>query len=126
MSLFDLLAVSVNACDNEERVDDLMSFEETAGDISVDHACDVINEDVEAVFEDLGLRALLNGCIEETLDIGQRVLVHGVDSCQVGDHEVQDRATDGHCTVLVTRVVDFFFDNQGLGYTLVDLLRCLL
>jgi len=69
VDLLDLIDVAVNASDIQEREDDLVSLEQTARHVSVDHASDVIDQDLETLLHDLRLGALLDGGVEETLDV---------------------------------------------------------
>ena len=46
-----------------------MCFEQTSGNIGIDHPGNVVNEDVQPLIKILTLRALLNGTVKETLNI---------------------------------------------------------
>ena len=103
-----------------------MSFEETSRDVCVNHPGDVIDKNIESFLEHIRLFALLNSCVEETLDVAKRVLIHGINTGEISDDEVQDGAADGNRAVLITRVIDLLLDNYSGSDTLINFLGSLL
>ena len=61
MHFLDLPAVSIDTSDDEEGEDDLMCLEETSRNVGIDHASDIVDENLESLLQHIALLALLNG-----------------------------------------------------------------
>jgi hypothetical protein len=69
-----------------------VAFEQAPADIHEYVLGDLANEVGDAGVQVAGHLGLVHGHLEQPLEVGQRVLVHGVDHGQVAGHEVEDRA----------------------------------
>lgn len=126
MHLLNLLVVAIDTRNDQEREDDLVCLEQTARHVGIDHASNVVDQDLKALLNYLRLGALFDGSVEETLNITERILIHGIDTSEIGNDEVQDTTSDGDRPILVPGIVNLLFDDESLGDTLVDLSRRLL
>ena len=122
----DFQTVSIDASGHQEGKDDLMGDEKTSGDIQVKCSCDSIDQYLQPFFQGRLLRTLFNSRVEQPLDIGQRVLIHGIYASQVSNNEVQYAATSGYGPVLIPRDIDLFLDNSGRCKPFSDIRRSLL
>lgn len=74
----------------EEGVEQFVLFEETSANVYVERLSDVIQKDFKSLFQLVTLSRLVQSAVEETREEVERVLVHGIDQGEVGNHEVKN------------------------------------
>eukprot|EP00968_Pinguiococcus_pyrenoidosus_P011500 scaffold926_cov248-Pinguiococcus_pyrenoidosus.AAC.13 len=105
---------------DEAGVEHLVLLEEAAADVGEHAPRDVVDEDAQALLQDLRLRGALQALVENLLVELEAVLVHRVQKRQVGDDEVDDAAARRHDAVLLARLVDLLLRGLGLREPLAD------
>jgi len=119
--LINGFALSLDARSNQERVDQLVSLEQTSRNIGVQDFRDAHNQNPESLLHIRCLCTLRNGLVEQCLHISQGVLIHWIYACQVSNDEIEDAASNGHGCVKVSSLVDGHLYHFGLVHSDVDL-----
>ena len=101
---------SLNTGYDQETIDQLMSLKKTSRDVDEDEWCDRIQHNLDSLFNDVCFLRVFDGNVEKFLHIVERVLIHRVDSCKIGNYKVKYWSSLTDCFVGVSghRVVLFY------------------
>jgi len=101
----------------------LVSFEETSVNVSVDFLGESLDNVVNTVLDKLGLGRVRDGVVEESEELLERGVVHPVDLDHLDDTEVEDGSTGGNRSELFTLVTNFGSLLTSLSKFVSDLTR---